>query len=85
MDNIPVFFFFFFTYDLIRRRSKSRQIEMAPENLATPATQIGGLGGAPSPREAHKPYTCTYTGGPGTSGVEGGGRQGSRGPRPPPP
>ena len=84
MDEIEGFFFFL-TYDLIERHSKSRQIEMAPENLATPATQIGGLGGAPSPRGAHMPYIGTYTGGPGTSGVEGGGRRGSGNPRPHPP
>ena len=78
-------FFFFFAYDLIEHHSKSRQIEMAPENLATPATQTGGLGGAPSPRGAHMPYTSTYRGGSGTPGVEGGGRRGSRTPRPPPP
>jgi len=72
--------FFFFSYDPIERHSKSRQIEMAPENLATPATRIGGLGGAPSPRGANMPYTGTYTGGPGTSGVEGGGPRGSRAP-----
>ena len=77
MDEIEGFFFFFFAYDLIKHRSKSRQIEMAPENLATPAAQIGGLGGTPSPREAHMPYTSTYTGvrvPRGSRGADDGGR-----------
>ena len=68
-------FFFFLAYDLIEHHSKSRQIEMASENLATPATQIGGLGGAPSPRGAHMPYIggSGYLGGRGgwTTGVQG--------------